>query len=269
MPLFTAVEPLPVNRIKNRLFDPDARDYILRVEAADGDRLESSVRSAINDFVLGCKADGIWTSIKASCIMAGARTVAGAITPLAGNAPISYNFVSGDYSRQLGLLGDGSSKFLNTQYNSATFFQQNNNHISVYVTSAPSSSTTAKTFIGNIANPAPRMILTKGLANEFGVKLSSSATTSIASDGITNGFKGGARNGSNTAIGRTSQSNTSIATTASQITGTQPMGVFATGSGTIFLDARMSFYSMGTYLDLSLLDTRVTTLMNTLASVLP
>ena len=61
MPLFSAVKPLPVNRIKNRLFDPDARDYILRVEAADGERLESQVRGAINDFVLGCKADGIWT----------------------------------------------------------------------------------------------------------------------------------------------------------------------------------------------------------------
>jgi hypothetical protein len=200
--------------------------------------------------------------------MAGARTLSGALVPLAGNAPTNNNFVSGDYSRKLGLLGDGSSKYLNTQYNSATFFQQNNNHISVYVTSAPSSSATIKAFIGNALSIASRMILTKGTVNELGVKLSS-ATTSIASEGITNGFKGGARNGSSTAIGRTSQSNTSIATTSSQITGTQLMAVFAAGSATAFLDARMSFYSMGTYLDLSLLDTRITTLMTTLASVLP
>jgi hypothetical protein len=238
------------------------------VEAADGEALEIPVKVAINNFVVGCKADGIWSAIGASCIMAGARTLSGALVPLAGNAPTSYNFVSGDYSRKLGLLGDGSSKFLNTQYNSATFFQQNNNHISVYVTSAPSSSTTVKTFIGNATSVAARMILSKGTANEFNVKLSSSATTSIASEGITNGFKGGARNGSSTAIGRTSQSNTSIATTASQITGIQPMGVFASGSGQVFLDARMSFYSMGTYLDLSLLDTQITTLMNTLNAIL-
>ena len=54
MPLFSATCPLPVNRIKNRLFDIDARDYILRVEAADGQRLESQVRGAINAFVIGC-----------------------------------------------------------------------------------------------------------------------------------------------------------------------------------------------------------------------
>jgi hypothetical protein len=200
--------------------------------------------------------------------MAGARTLSGALVPLAGTAPTNYNFVSGDYSRKLGLLGDGSSKYLNTQYNSATFFQQNNNHISVYATSAPSSSATGKIFIGNILSVQSRMILSKGTSNEFNVKLSSSTTTSIASEGITTGFKGGARNGLNTAIGRTSQSNTSIVTTSSQITGTQLMGVFATGSGTVFSDARMSFYSMGTYLNLSLLDTRITTLMTTLNALL-
>ena len=87
-------------------FDPDALDYINRVETADGERLEPRVRTAINQFVLGCKADGIWTSLVTSCIMAGARTVAGAITPLVGNAPTNNNFVAGDYSRTLGLLGN-------------------------------------------------------------------------------------------------------------------------------------------------------------------
>jgi hypothetical protein len=52
--------------------DTDAANYAMRVEAADGEPLEADVFSAINDFVLGCKADGIWDAIKASCILAGA-----------------------------------------------------------------------------------------------------------------------------------------------------------------------------------------------------
>ena len=55
-------------------YDADASAYILAVEAADGQTLEPATRSAINKFVVGCKADGIWAAIKASCIMAGART---------------------------------------------------------------------------------------------------------------------------------------------------------------------------------------------------
>jgi len=61
--------------------DPDAQAYITAVETADGQALETAVRTAINNFVVGCKADGIWNAIKASCILAGARTLAGALVP--------------------------------------------------------------------------------------------------------------------------------------------------------------------------------------------
>jgi hypothetical protein len=95
-------------------FDADAQAYITAVETADRQALEAGVRTAINDFVVGCKADGIWDAIKASCIMAGARTLTGALVPLKGTAPTNYNFVPGDYNRKTGLVGDGSSKNLNS-----------------------------------------------------------------------------------------------------------------------------------------------------------
>jgi hypothetical protein len=69
--------------------------------------LEIGVQSAYNDFVVGCKADGIWDAIKASCILAGARTLSGSLTPLKGAAPTNFNFVSGDYNRKTGLVGNG------------------------------------------------------------------------------------------------------------------------------------------------------------------
>ena len=271
MPLFSAVGPLPVNRIKNRLFDPDARDYILRVEAADGDRLESSVRSAINDFVLGCKADGTWSAIRASCIMAGARTLSGAIVPLVGNAPTNGNFVSGDYNRKTGLLGDGSTKYLSTGYVSNTFFQQNSNHMSIYVTSAPASSATAKVFIGNQSSIGSRLYLSKSTTDQFSWRSANVSTAiNVFGQGITTGFKGGARSSSTAVVARSAQTNTTSSINSATIQVSLNIHVFAGGFiNQNLCDARMSFYSMGDNLDLALLDTRITTFMNALSAILP
>ncbi len=65
-------------------YDEDAGNYIQAVEASDGQALAGSTTKAINNFVIGCKQDGIWNAIKASCILAGARTLAGALVPLVG-----------------------------------------------------------------------------------------------------------------------------------------------------------------------------------------
>jgi hypothetical protein len=270
MPLFSAVEPLPVNRIKNRLFDPDARDYILRVEAADGDRLESPVRGAINDFVLGCKADGIWSAIKSSCIMAGARTLSGAIIPLVGNAPTNFNFVSGDYSRKTGLLGNGSTKYLNTGYLSNTFFTSNNDHhLSVYVSSAASTSVTTKIFIGNATGIGGRSYLAKSTTDQFSARMATSTLSeNIASQGITTGFKGASRSASTTTNVRTGGSNTASTLTSTAFGGGLILQVFC-GAAASFCDARMSFYSMGASVNLAILDARITTLMNALSTILP
>jgi len=268
MPLFSAVAPLPVNRIKNRLFDPDARDYILRVEAADGQRLESQVRGAINAFVLGCKADGIWTSLVSSCIMAGARTVAGAITPMVGNAPTNNNFVSGDYSRTLGLLGDSSTKSLTTAYNN-TDLPTDNDHISCYVTQAPTVGVLYKLYIGTASGIGGRLYMGLNTAGLFNIKNRTLSGAGISTgEGNTTGFKGHSRNSSTNTIIRSSQTNTTN-TTASTTLFSATIGVFASGPFIgQYSDARMSFYSLGTNIDLALLDARITTLMNTLARVI-
>lgn len=271
MPLFSAVEPLPVNRIRNRLFDPDARDYILRVEAADGERLESQVRGAINDFVLGCKADGIWTSLVATCIMAGARTVAGAITPLRGNSPTNNNFVAGDYSRTLGLLGDASTKFISTSYNNTdASFPQNNTHISCYVTQAPTTSATlARMFMGQATGTNGRLWMFNNSSGNLNIKNRSSPTggATITGQGTTTGFKGHSRNSSTNTVIRSSQTNTISGLTSTTLVA-GAIAVFNNGASAQYSDARMSFYSLGTNIDLALLDARVTTLMNTLARVI-
>jgi len=271
MPLFSAVAPLPVNRIKNRLFDPDARDYILRVEAADGERLESQVRGAINAFVLGCKADGIWTSLVTSCIMAGARTLTGAIIPLRGNAPTNNNFVSGDYSRKLGLLGNDTDKYLATGYNNndTTNFPQNDSHISCYVSASQTDAT--GTLAGGInSGSGSRMSLHYGTATQIGARNRGAAASTIALAPI--GFQGNTRNNSANFSRRFTTSSgmsEAVLTSPSGTPISELFGVFGAGGGSNFSNARMSFYSIGKSLTLSSLDSRVTTLMNTFASVLP
>lgn len=273
MPLYSAVCPLPVNRIKNRLFDADARDYILRVEAADGQRLESQVRGAINAFVIGCKADGTWTSLVASCIMAGARTVAGAIVPLRGNAPTNNNFVAGDYSRTLGLLGNDSNKYLATGYNNndTTNFPQNDSHISCYVSATQTDASGVLVGTQSVLGG----ILTISYATTSQVFFRNRAGSPRLLTVAPAGFQASTRNNSANFSSRVTFSggNISDATTtaASATPSSNLFGVFCGFSGATanqFSAARMSFYSIGKSLSIPSLDTRVTTLINQIASAL-
>ena len=116
-----------------RRLEPEAQEYTERVERAEGQATESAVRVAINAFVAGCKVDGTWGAIKACCILAGARTLTGALIPLVGAAPTNNNFVAADYNRMTGLLGDGTSKYLNSNRN-ANADPQNNHHLSIFGT---------------------------------------------------------------------------------------------------------------------------------------
>ena len=254
-------------------FDPDALDYINRVETADGERLEPRVRTAINEFVLGCKADGIWTSFVTCCIMAGARTVAGAIIPLRGNAPTNNNFVASDYSRKLGLVGNDSNKHLATGYNNndTTNFPQNNSHISCYVSAS-------QTDAGGV------LVGTQlTLGSVFCISYSSTSGVTFrnrASFGNTRslaplGFQASSRNNSVNFNSRAtlSDGSTQEATTTatSAVPSSNLFGVFCGFSGATanqFSGARLSFYSIGTSLTMENLDARVTALIKTFAGVI-
>ena len=113
-------------------FDSDALDYISRVEIVDGEQLEDSVKSAINDFVVDLKYRDLWNKISAACIMAGARTLAGALVPLKGPNPGNNAFTDSDYNRATGLKGDGEQKFLLSNVRNNDI--EEDRHLSFYVT---------------------------------------------------------------------------------------------------------------------------------------
>jgi hypothetical protein len=112
-------------------YDPDALAYITAVETADGEPLETLVKGAINDFVVGLKADGLWASMGAMVLLSGARTLSGALVPVVGPAATSHNFIEPDYNRKTGLKGIGSTKYLDSN-NSNYSDPATNAHISVW-----------------------------------------------------------------------------------------------------------------------------------------
>lgn len=245
--------------------DANARAYIAAVEAADGQTLEAAVRTAINNFVVGCKADGIWSSIAASCILMGARTLAGALTPLAGTAPTNNNFVSGDYSRRNGLTGNGSTKWLNTNRSDAADPQ--NNHHMCFVGTMPIGYMMGRGFGNNAGNSAitvagqnPTVVLIGSRCAGVGRTIAGSVVACSRSSSTS--FE--------TAINGSVQSHA----VASSAPASGSVFVFATNffnNGTAFTPTacRCQFYSMGQSLSLSALHGRLTTLAASISSAVP
>jgi len=238
-------------------YDSTAAAYIAAVEAADGQALESSIKIAYNDFIVGCKSDGIWSALKASCILAGARTLSGALVPLVGTTPINNNFVSADYNRRTGLKGNTTTKYINPR-RAINADPQNSHHYGVYVTEAPNLTTT-RGFIGNAPSTGVNNFINAVTFNNTLGLNNRNAASNLPNQGLTTGYKGTTRSASNSWSVRTGNTNFNY-TSASSTPNSSAFGVFARGTGT-FADARMSFYSIGENLNLALLDTRVSNLM--------
>lgn len=245
--------------------DADAQAYLTAVEAADGQFLEVAVRDAINAFVVGCKADGIWTALKASCILAGARTLDGCLVPLVGTAPTNVNFVAGDYNRKTGLVGDGSTKYLNSNRNNNAD-PQNSNHNALFVSGVASgtahligSHALATTGANSIFSSTP----TSGLWNR------SNGSTNTSFAGSLSGFVGHSRSSASTFFARRGSATQPVSVPSSAPADGNIL-VFCRGTpAASFSDARLAFYSIGESLDLALLNARVTTLINAIAAAIP
>ena len=246
-------------------YDPDAQSYITAVEAADGQALEVGVKDAINDFVIGCKADGIWNAIKASCILAGARTLAGALVPLVGTAPTNFNFVAGDYNRETGLVGDGSTKYLDSNRNNNAD-PQNNHHLAAYSSSIQSGILSGGRFDPSgegaklLSNGVFRSLPDTDRGESFGSTVAGSAT--FVGLSRSSGTQYTAR------IGSQSSTISSNSTTPDDVN----LFIFAQSTGGVagvFTSSRLAFYSIGESLDLALLDARVTALVSAIAAAIP
>ena len=229
--------------------DADARTYINAVRIADGGQyMEAGVQRAIDNFVIGCKQDGIWSAIKASCLLAGPRTLAGINVPLVGPTPTFNAFTASEYDRKTGLIGNGSTMYIDSGRNNNAD-PQNNNHNAAYMSAVPTSGTSI--MAGGLTNTGTNSILTTASRSRSGTA-DTGITASSGFIGIsrTTGVSYARRvNGSNATLNRTSESPFDA-----------NVFVFARngGAGASFVsNPRLAFYSIGESLDLALLDARV------------
>ncbi len=275
-PLYGQLSPLRVPTSMRFISnDADVVAYVLAVEAADGQRLEDGVISAYESFISGCKTDSIWSAIKASCILAGARTLSGALVPLVGTAPTNVNFVSADYNRETGLKGNASTKRLNAN-RLDNVDPQNSKHLAVYQTESEIRTINVlgtKTALAspNSTNSSELLTATGSGSNIRRFRINSTtAGASFNDTQNTVGFWGASRSGSTNVSCRVNGVSSSLsATSATPSSGA--IGVFSRGGAAIAnpSDARISFYSVGENLNLTLLETRVSTLMTALAAAIP
>jgi len=268
------MNPRLLRPIANNI-DRDAAVYLNAVAQADGQQLEPAVRKAINDFVVGLKRDNLWSALKASCILAGARTLTGALTPLVGSAPTNNGpFVSGDYARggaTPGLLGNGSTKFLDSnRANDAD--PQNNQHMAVWATAVHTGSQ-AGSYIGAGATGTGASQVFRNASNGVLATRSQASASSSASagTGASTGLLGVSRAASGTYTVRVGGANETV-TVTSQTPASGEVYVFGRESSAavnIPCNGRLAFYSIGESLTLSLLDSRVSALIAAIGAAIP
>ena len=260
LPSIPSTPSLRGRRRRGAAFDPDALAYITAVETADGEPLEPGVKAAINDFVVGCKADAIWDALKASCILAGARTLNGCLVPLVGTAPTNFNFVTADYNRKTGLKGDGSTKYLDSNRNNNAD-PQNRQHLALFRTEASSGS------VGNIGC---------GLNEDGATHITPRQGNDILTRNRNNSFDSSGDSSTWATLGLLAMNRSSSASYALRVgaevfsisrVSEAPMNanilVFGR-NGEAQSDARAAFYSIGESIDLAALDARVSNLMTAL-----
>jgi hypothetical protein len=223
------------------------------------------VRLAIIRFVLGCKENGFWPAIKASCILAGARTLAGALVPLVGAAPTNFNFVAGDYNRNTGLKGNGSTTYLASN----VLRSQNpsaSNHLSVHVTQAVIHGSAAQNYAYYIGSSDNQSIVSSLLLNYVAMS-ANSGWQNTGALGAT-GFLGVNRGSVSTVNSRIRNASQTFSIGVSTLAD-QNIRILRGYAGDHWNNGRIAFYSIGESLDLALLDARVTTLINAFAAAIP
>jgi hypothetical protein len=252
--------------------DADAVAYIAAVEAADEiaspgiGALEPATRMAINSFVKGCKADGIWPAIKASCILAGARTLAGALIPLVGTAPTNVGglFVDGDYNRKTGLKGGTGPKYL--RVTGVHVSSNPNRHGYIRCTEATSAGGNYSALMGGDGSNGGE-ILRNGSSTSFLIRPWGGSSARSLTNGL--GGLGIARATSTEGVQFTTTAGLNTVSTAYVTAGTGVTIFARNASGGENTDPRIAFFSAGQFLNLTLLDARVTTLINAFAAAIP
>ena len=260
--VYQNIEKYLSNKWNVPVYDPDAENYFARITAA-GSSITDQNKLAVDAFIKGCKADNNWFAIKACCLLAGADTLSGALVPLVGPIPTNTLFTEPDYSRINGLQGGPTLKYLTSNRSNASD-PQNDCSLAIWVTKLPTNgltvaSSTNQNGAGGRNIFAPTTVRYTSMCNNGG----NNATTAHSTL-MTLGFVGISRTEEARHLFRTGGV-TDIVNKAVTAPEGSVIRIFGQGNNaTPFSDARISFYSIGTSINLERLDARLATYMSSL-----
>jgi hypothetical protein len=167
--------------------------------------------------------------------------------------------VDGDYNRKTGLVGDESTKYLDSN-RAGNADPQNNRHLSVYASALPTSA--LRPLAGQARATVSGVHFIYNSITRFGGSVSNSYTAAT-------GFIGLSRSESANYTRRNNLTTDSV----SQSSVSPIEGVYYlfrdSDNAPLYSNARLAFYSIGESLDLALLDARVTDLINAFAAAIP
>jgi hypothetical protein len=260
----------------------DCIDRVVAADVAAGNTLglEVGVRDAYDVFIrdsidvghLGTSGGVLSQAnsiIKAAPIMAGARTMAGALVPLVGPAPTAFGSAGGwNYNRKTGLAGNGIDNYLNSN-RAGNADPQNSKHVAVYTSLFNGQGG----ILANRSTAGATYFDVTGGSLRLRINVSSNVNDIFTNTNVITGLVGGSRTGATTGTIRYSGTNVDI-TTTSETPQADTILAYArrnssTGAAELFASHRFSFYSIGEALDLALIDVRLTALMAAIAAAIP
>jgi hypothetical protein len=148
-------------------FDADAEAFFDRVTAAGG-TLSATEQLAVDTLVRQMKLDGIWSLMKAIYPMVGAS--AAACAQNLKSSSFTGTFSSGWTFASTGVTPDGTSAFMNTEFNPTVQYASVNSHLSFY-------SRTNNNTGFDMGGELPLFQLIVRLGDTFYSRLSNDATT--------------------------------------------------------------------------------------------
>jgi hypothetical protein len=189
------------------------------------------------------------------------------IDPACWHCSDQFNFVDGDYNRKTGLEGDGSTKYLDSNRNNNAD-PQNSKHLAVYQSTGHTRNI-ARVVLGSPGTGAGAsgLLTAESPSRRFFRVNITDAALSLSDSTTLPGFWGSSRPNSSGYTGRYNGVNYPF-TDSSSVPVSNDITVFSRGAED-YSNARLAFYSIGESLDLALLDTRVTDLINAFAAAIP
>jgi hypothetical protein len=246
-------------------FDADAVLFIRRMMASDQKQLEPAVMTALNDFIIGLKSDGLWEDILTGCLMVGARTLRGALTDIKGVVPLyGENFVDADYNRITGLMGDGSTKSVVTTIQHTTL-ARDDHHLSVWATEVDTTNSGRWLLGGTLA--VNQTFLSRNSNSDTLRTRSATSSDGSLTGGYVPGFMGLSRNNADDyqIVGGGLSTTITNATTGQN---NYTFRALSTGAASNYSASRLAWYSLGSSLSLTDLDARLSTVLSAIETAL-